>query len=319
MGEIRRGVVLGAGGTLGAAWMIARLRSLEMQHGFDAREVELLVGSSAGAVLATMIACGVSVQDLLDHQRGEAGPLNPLAKAGYDHDSSVGGSLPERPKLRVGSGRLLAQVARHPVRLGALTAVAAALPPGRGSLAGLRAAVEEAVGGRKDWPEHPLLLVTALDYRTGERLAFGAPGSPRAPLVDAVIASCSIPGWFAPTVVDGRPYIDAGFRQATSADLACGRGLDQVFVLSPLASYAVEPRPSTSLARLERRWRRHLTAVLEREVAPLTAEGVAVSVLTPTAEERVAMGANLMDHRRRTRVLDIALARTSDEPPPAEP
>ena len=314
----RIGVVLGAGGTLGAAWMIARLRALEDVRAFDAREVELLVGSSAGSVLAAMIACGVSVQELLDHQRGEAGPLNPLAKAGFDHDSSVGGSLPERPPLRLGSTRLLAQVARHPVRLGALTAVAAALPPGRGSLDGLRTAVVEATGGRTDWPEHPQLRVTALDYRTGERVAFGAPGAPHASIVDAVTASCSIPGWFSPAVLDGHPYIDAGFRQATSADLAAGLGLDEVLVLSPLASYAEEPRHGSKFARLERRWRRHLTAVLEREVAPLTAEGVAVTVVTPTTEEREAMGGNLMDHRRRTRVLDIALAAGSSRPPAAE-
>lgn len=298
--------------------MIARLRALEQTHGFDTREVELLVGSSAGSVVAAMIACGVSVQELLDHQRGEASPLNPLARAGFDHDSSVGGSLPERPPLRLGSARLLAQVARHPVRLGALTAVAAALPPGRGSLDGLRAAVVEATGGRVGWPEHPQLLVTALDYRTGERVAFGAPGSPRASLVDAVIASCSIPGWFAPTFVDGHPYIDAGFRQATSADLAAGLGLDEVLVLSPLASYAEAPLGDARFARLERRWRRHLTSVLEREVAPLTAEGIDVTVVTPTAEERAAMGVNLMDHRRRTRVLDIALAAGSPEPPVVE-
>ena len=31
-GTTRRGVVLGAGGTLGAAWMIARLRALEDEN-----------------------------------------------------------------------------------------------------------------------------------------------------------------------------------------------------------------------------------------------------------------------------------------------
>ena len=79
-------------------------------------------------------------------------------------------------------------------------------------------------------------------------------------------------------------------------------------MLSPLASYVKEAWRTGRLARLERRWRKHLTAVLEREIAPLVAEGVAITVLTPTAEERVAMGANLMDHGRRTQVLDVALA-----------
>ena len=99
----RIGVVLGAGGTLGAAWMIARLRALEQLRGFDTREVEVLVGSSAGSVLAAMIACGVSVQDLLDHQRGEADPLNPLAKAGSTMTRRSADRCPSG--RRSGSGR----------------------------------------------------------------------------------------------------------------------------------------------------------------------------------------------------------------------
>ena len=116
-------------------------------------------------------------------------------------------------------------------------------------------------------------------------------------------------------MIDGVPYIDAGFRQATSADLAVGLDLDEVIVLSPLASYATEPRQGSKFARLERRWRRYLTGVLEREVAPLAAEGIDVTVVTPSAEEREAMGGNLMDHRRRTRVLDIALATGAAQAP----
>jgi NTE family protein len=178
--------------------------------------------------------------------------------------------------------------------------------------------VVEATGGCVAWPEHPQLRVTALDYRTGERVAFGAPEAPHASVVDAVIASCSIPGWFAPAVLNGRPYIDAGFRQATSADLAAGLGLDEVLVLSPLASYVKELTSASRFARVERRWRRHLTAVLEREVERLITEGIHVTVVTPTATERVAMGGNLMDHRRRVRVLDTALAAAADETPAVE-
>lgn len=309
--DVRRGIVLGAGGTLGAAWMVARLHALEQEHGFDAREVQLLLGSSAGSVIASLLASGVSVRELLDHQQGVAAAANPLAEVGFDYDTTVGGALPERPPLRIGSTRLLGRVARHPRRLGPLTALAAALPPGRGSLAGLHAAVDRAAGADSAWPRS--LLVVALDYRTGERVVFGAAGAPRPAVADAVVASCSIPGWFAPTDIEGRSYIDAGFRFVTSADMAAGHGLDEVFVLAPLASFLEAPtrRDGERAPRfdwVERRWRRYLARRLRTEVAGLDHDGPqAIVVMTPSAAERAAMGANLMDTRRRGAVLEATL------------
>jgi NTE family protein len=308
------GVVLGAGGNLGAAWMIARLYAIEQAAGVDLRTADLVVGSSAGSVLAAMITSGVSVSQLLAHQQGDADDTNPLTRSGFDYDTSVGGALPERPPLRLGSARLLRQVARHPRRHGFMTALAAAAPPGRGSLAGLTAALQSSLAAAardgsgvdsQAWP--PPLRIASINYLTGERVIFGAVGAPRASVVDAVLASCSIPGWFPPTLIDGQPYVDAGFRQATSADVAAGCGLRTVYVLAPLASVGPEPPPPTRLARLERRWRRYLTRTLDREVAALREDGIEPIVVTPTAEERAAMGANLMDPRRRTRVLEIAL------------
>ena len=51
----RRGLVLGAGGVLGFAWMIGALSALEQEEGFDARSVEMCVGTSAGSVLAALL------------------------------------------------------------------------------------------------------------------------------------------------------------------------------------------------------------------------------------------------------------------------
>lgn len=303
---VRRGIVLGAGGTLGAAWMIARLRAIEQTYGFDAREVELLLGSSAGSVITSLLAHGVSVSELLDHQHGTAADENPLAAVGFDYDTTVGGPLPERPPLRLGSMRLLGHVLRRPRHLGALTAVAAVLPPGRGSLAGLRAVVDHAARGRDGWP--PSLRVVAMDYRTGARVVFGSSEAPLATAADAVVASCSIPGWFAPARVAGRSYVDAGFRFVTSADLAAAYGLDEVFVLAPLASFLEEPLPGYRFARVELRWRHYLARRLRAEVAELDRAGLRTVLLMPSPAERVAMGANLMDTRRRQAVLAATLA-----------
>ncbi|HEU0316076.1 MAG TPA: patatin-like phospholipase family protein, partial [Solirubrobacteraceae bacterium] len=51
-------LVLGAGGTLGEAWMTGLLAGLEEATGLDLREVESFVGTSAGAIVAARLAAG---------------------------------------------------------------------------------------------------------------------------------------------------------------------------------------------------------------------------------------------------------------------
>ena len=42
----RRGLVLGGGGILGAAWMVGALKAVEEIHGFDPRTADYIVGTS---------------------------------------------------------------------------------------------------------------------------------------------------------------------------------------------------------------------------------------------------------------------------------
>ena len=94
----RRGIVLGAGGVLGAAWTIGALSALETVEGFDARDAEVIVGTSAGSVIGALLGAGVSVQNLLDHQLGRVVGDGPLAGYTYDYDRATGGALPGRPR-----------------------------------------------------------------------------------------------------------------------------------------------------------------------------------------------------------------------------
>src|SRR5262249_32304336 len=130
--RIRRGLVLGAGGVLGLTWMIAALRALEAEEGFDARDVEVCIGTSAGSVLAALLGCGIGVDVALRHQRGIPAPADPDISWDYDRDS--GGAVPPRPGFGIGSPRLLFEAARHPLRVPPMAAFSAALPRGRGTL-----------------------------------------------------------------------------------------------------------------------------------------------------------------------------------------
>ncbi|MEN3356346.1 MAG: hypothetical protein V7637_328 [Mycobacteriales bacterium] len=313
----RRGLVLGGGGVLGFAWMAAALRTLEEQEGFDAREVDVIVGTSAGSILAALIGLGAGVDAVLRHQRGMPLPADPAIN--WDYDAGAGGALPPRPGFGLGSRGLLLEVARHPRRLPPLAAMSAVFPRGRGTLhpvgrmieAAATAAAPEAAGERPQWPAAPRTWIVAMDYGRGQRVAFGSPDAPPARLSEAVMASCAIPGWYAPVRIAGRPYVDGGTFSPTSLDLLAGEELDEVWVLAPMVSFAVD-RPRSTGARLERRFRRLATRRALREATQLQEAGIAVTIIGPGPEDLEAMGANLMDPSRRIDVLVTSL-RTSAE------
>jgi NTE family protein len=131
-GGIRRGLVLGGGGVLGFAWMVGALRALEDEEGFDVRDVEVCVGTSAGSILAALIGMGVGTDAILRHQQGIPLPADP--RIDWDHDIDVGGALPPLPTFGFGSTNLLWQVARHPRQVPPLVAASALVPRGRGTL-----------------------------------------------------------------------------------------------------------------------------------------------------------------------------------------
>ncbi|HST63920.1 MAG TPA: patatin-like phospholipase family protein, partial [Mycobacteriales bacterium] len=152
-GGVRRGLVLGAGGVLGLTWMVAALSALQDEEGFDARDVEVCIGTSAGSVLAALLGCGIGVDVILRHQQGRRLPTDPDISWDYDRDS--GGAVPPRPGLGVGSPRLLLAAARHPRRVPPLAAFSAALPRGRGTLRPLHRMLETVSAPVGGWPAAP--------------------------------------------------------------------------------------------------------------------------------------------------------------------
>jgi NTE family protein len=307
---VRRGLVLGGGGVLGASWMIGALAALQDAYGWDPREAEVLVGTSAGSVLSGLLGCGVTVETLVNHQRGVPAPGDPGAD--FDPDHASGGPLPPRPKIAIGSTSLLAQAVRHPRRLPPLAILSGLAPQGRGQLGAVGALIDaavEAAGPDGGWAPHDATWIVTMDYDTGRRVPFGRGGAPTASLRDAVMASCAIPGWYAPVTIDGRRYVDGGTCSPTSLDLLSGRGLDEVVVLAPMASFEMD-EPASLVGRVERRFRRAMTKRVLREAAKVRRNGTAVTILGPGREDLEAIGINLMDPRRRLRVLDTSL-RTS--------
>jgi len=303
----RRGLVLGAGGVLGAAWTIGALAALEGTTGWDPRDGEVVVGTSAGSILAAFFGSGVGIDSMVRHQQGIVVEGDP--RIDYDHDRDAGGAFPPLPRPRLGSSRLLRQTVLHPRSLTPAAAFTSMLPAGRGSLAPVGRLVDSVAADR--WPTAPRTWVVAMDYDSGRRTVFGREGSPVASLRDAVSASCAIPGWYAPQAINGRRYVDGGVCSATSLDLVAPLGLDEVFVLAPMASFSYD-EPATLAGRLERRYRRVITRRLEREADKVRAAGTRVVMLGPGEQDLRAIGANLMDPRRRKAVFSTAVRTSSD-------
>ncbi|WP_055590326.1 patatin-like phospholipase family protein [Streptacidiphilus griseoplanus] len=316
----RRGLVLGAGGMLGAAWTVGALCAVAETTGWDPGTSEIILGTSAGSVLGTLLASGVDPVSLRDHQQGRPISTGPLVGVDFDYDTAVGGALPPRPRPGIGSPGLLRETFRHPRDYPFLTMVSAFVPPGRGSVAPLGDLVRALVGAGDGWAGLPALRLVAVDYETGHRVVFGDPEAPPAGVAEAVMASCAIPGWFAPVPVDGHRFIDGGAWSATNADLLAGRGLDEVYVLAPMAvrirpvgdtgrreQPPGSPRPHGVLAHLVSRYRRAVTRQMLREAGELRAAGTKVRLLAPTLEDLTAMGPNMMDPARRPEVLETAL------------
>jgi len=311
-GSGRRAVVLGAGGFLGAAWTLGALSAVRQTTGFDVGDADLIVGTSAGSVLAMMLRAGLTVEQLCDAQLGQepasGSAPDPVAgtRAGTDiPDAPL--PLPDLdtdadwrlPRPGVGSLPLLLHALRNPFQVAPAALCSALVPRGRRRLT----PIGDLVGDLHDglgWPGGTHIVAT--DFHTGSRAVFGGPDGPRVSPARAVMASCAVPGWYEPVEVEQVPYIDGAIYSPCSVDLLEDSGCDEVYVLAPMAS--LEPdRPTTALGRLERVWRRIATNRTMEEVRRVRATGAQVHVLTPDADDLTVMGANMMDVERRADVL----------------
>ncbi|GHJ53932.1 patatin [Nonomuraea sp. TT08I-71] len=252
-----RALVLGGGGVTGVAWELGLLAGLAAR-GVDLTGAELVVGTSAGSVVGAQVCSGTPVEELYAAQLRPAGTevvarlgVAVLARWAW---AGTRGRDAVRARARVGA---MALAARTPSEQSRRAVIAARLP----------------VDG---WPARRL-LVTAVDAASGEFVVFDA-GSQVA-LVDAVGASCAVPGVWPPVTIGGRRYVDGGVRSPVNADLA--RGARRVVVLAPTrAGFGPMPR-------------------LSAQVAELRSAGAAVAVVSPDRAARAAIGRNVLDSARR--------------------
>jgi NTE family protein len=295
--KVRRGLVLGCGGTLGAAWTIATLFEVAEQLAWDPRTADLIVGTSAGSELAMLLGAGVSVSRLLDAQLG-ASDADPVLARHFANPP------PTWPRLRLARPASLARVADLARGGSLLTAVTGVFPDGRGDPSATRALVDAYVpaGG---WVPHRGTRIAAADFDTTKRVLFGGPRAPQASMRDAVCASFAMPAFFPAVNIAGRRYTDAGIVSPASVDLAVEEGLDEVIVLAPMSS--TDPGPRRGLGRVEGLARAAMRKALDKEIALARELGARVLRIEPTAEDLAVMGPVFMDGARRLGTVESTL------------
>lgn len=258
-----RVAVLGGGGVAGIAWASGLVAGLARQ-GVHVAQADGFVGTSAGSVVGTQLACGLAPEALLAEHLAptEASPerARPYSQADADARNralmdKLGGDL-MAARRRIGAFALRSETVSEAERR---AIVAARLP-------------------QPHWPARALRVV-AVDTDSGEHRVFQR-GSGVA-LVDAVAASCAVPGAWPTVAIDGRRYMDGGIRSLTNADIALGAS--QVLVIAPLGWAEGNP----------------VSGHLRAEVARLREAGTRVNVIVPDPASAEAMGDNVLDPARR--------------------
>ena len=259
MSDQRTALVLGGGGITGIAWEIGVLAGLA-EAGVDLTGADLVVGTSAGSVVGAQVTSGADLEMLFARQ------LEPPA------DEKVA-RMTRAALARYGWAvlRSRGKDVEFRRRVGALALAA--------EQAGLTPTEQErldVIGSRlvsREWPDRDL-RITAVDAETGEFRVLDRTSG--VPLLQAVAASCAVPGVYPPVTIDGRRYVDGGMRSAANADLA--EGYDRVVVLAPI------PRGVGPLSSVD---------------AQVTGMVVRVAVVSPDEASRRAIGRNVLDPAAR--------------------
>ena len=214
--------------------------------------------------------------------------------------------------LGPGSWRLAVASLARPYRYSPTAMVSGWLPRGLVSTEPLKDTVRR-VNPSGTWAPHPHCWPMAVDYRTGQIVAFGRQGSPPANLPDAVAASCAIPGFYRAVEIGGRSYIDGGVHSTSNLDVLCDEPVHIVVALNPMSSLHVT-RPGLSGERLAVRMQQRRDVGSGRRPSGLRTAGKEVILIQPTVHDLDVMGGNLIRRERRHDVIETAVGR--HRPPP---
>jgi len=279
--SVDRALVLGGGGVVFVAWLTAYLHGL-VARGVAVGDADRIVGTSAGSVLATVVAAGrldrfATLIRLVEQRPNLIGRLAPAARLTPSQQRALdlfGHAADAEPSVVRAIGG----------------AALAARTPGVNRLPSSVVLMTQTWR----WPARSL-VVSAVDAYTGERLALDA-GSGVA-LPRAVAASASVPGLFPPQPVGDRRAMDGGVSgTGIHSDLVAGARRALVF---PIVGDVPEGRMTMT------------PGGTDREIAALRASGTEVEV----RHTRLPFTTNLMDPAEVTAALALGELQATEDAP----
>jgi NTE family protein len=311
---VKVGLVLGAGGVLGGAWLTGGLQALAQVTGWDPATADYVVGTSAGSMIGALLAAGVPPWFMVAHSAGESfdGLRDVHGRPAAEADRSAGATfrLDGAPPMWPGSLELIVRTLAFPQRHRPASFLAGWLPAGMVSTQPLKDVVRRVVP--TGWSDHPQHWVIACDYADGHRVAFGRADAPPTGLADAVAASCAIPGFYRPVSIAGRRYVDGGLWSTSNLDVLRNEGLDLVICLNPTSTLH-PPHAWNPLERVAHLVRRDSGRRLGWEARKLRTAGTELVLIQPNREDLDVMGVNLMSTARRHEVIETAIRTVGDQ------
>jgi NTE family protein len=239
-GTARVGLACAGGVVEGAFYEVGVLCALEEAvEGLNLNRLDIYVGVSAGAIVASCLANGIPVRELA---RGMASPRSPywiapeqvFAPAYVQYLNRVL-MLPRTASRALRS--YLTNLADLSL-VGALAELGPLLPCGifdNGALERHLARGFQADGRSNDFRRlGRRLRVVAVNLDTSELVAFGDEGLDHVPISKAVQASTALPLLYCPVEIDGSYYIDGIAQRTLNASQALSHGAQLVFCINPI-------------------------------------------------------------------------------------
>lgn len=323
----RVALVLGGGGITGAAYHLGVLNAMNaMSSSASVNDFDVYVGTSAGAVIASCLANGITPEDLILANLDDERSTLPRIDADEIMTPNRAGILRSLVRWPLGVLGALRRYAGRPFQtrlIDGLGALAEGLPEALYTTDGTERYLRQvfsAEGRSNNFGETKRrLLITATDLDSARRVVFGEPDAPEATISEAAAASTAIPLLYAPRRIGDRVYLDGGLRSTTNIDIAIAHGAKLIVCINPLVPYVHDVRhllPSaTGLASryISQKGFPHIAAQTFRIMAQAQVEkelevtahahpDVDIILIEPRRDDEHLFVFNLMDYGSRARV-----------------
>jgi predicted acylesterase/phospholipase RssA len=325
--QSKTALVLGGGGFTGGVYEIGALRALDLLAvNRTINEFDVYVGTSAGAFIASMVANGITPEEMMRVINSDLpSPLSDIS-LGMLLQPNYGGFVRKSltfPLRVAGVARGLLSHVREVSAVDIVNGLAGGLPSGVYSGRGIESYVEQALADPDRTNDFRLLdhelYLTATDLDSTERVVMGDGEWTDVPISSAVAASGALPMLYEPVRIDGREFIDGGIRSTTNIDVAVEHGAKFIVVINPVVPYVNDLRkriPTIMGTRARRVSDMGFTAIGNQAFRLLSHErlhiavqhweerypGVDIILIEPEFDDELMFGTSIMDYSARLEI-----------------